>query len=160
MKLHTDSVTSADIVRAADKAGTDFEVLESAGTRTRKSAFSVKLLGSSPHRPNSGYRGGDSDAHAASWDEWGIFLGALYALDADMVVAGGNGYQSAAHFHWMTGYRFLGLSHADQHRRHKWEADGDQGGYYQQSCACGAILRRLAGTTKWADVADDFAGVR
>lgn len=113
MRLHTCAITATDLHDAARLASVTFDVMAEHGSRSQRRAWDVKLLGSSGRRPNFS----DSDGEAASWDEWGIFLAALFREDPLMRAAH---YASAEHFHWCTGRRFVALTHAEQHRRHKW----------------------------------------
>ena len=146
MRLHSDHIDPLEIRKAASLAGVSFTRFTTHGSRSKEHGYDVILTGSSPRRQNQG------EDYAATWDEWGIFLGTLYAVDADML-AGRGGYQSADHFHWSTGNRYIPgvLSLADQHRSHKWEWAGDSatGSYHMSECGCGAVRRFLHRGT-WA----------
>lgn len=146
MKLHTNVLTERDVYRAttaAGMAGVRADVVQ-VGSRSRSHAFDVHLTGTSSRLPNGGarareaYWGVDRD-HAATWDEWGMFLAALYELDPLMVCGspGRPAYLNRAAFHAATGGRFLSLRAHEQHGRvgHKWHRfDG------VQRCDCGAML--------------------
>jgi hypothetical protein len=151
MRIHTcGAITEDDIRHAAARAAVTFETLTQHGSRKQHTAYNVKLLGSSPYRPNSGHRGADGDAHAATWDEWGIFLAWLYSLDPFMATPYD---QSADHFHWRTDRRFVYLHRVEQHRRHKWEPNMyPRACYSEQFCECGARNRWLRPGVKFEDV--------
>lgn len=83
MRFHTDTLTRDDVIRAARKAGATIETLSSHGSRSRDHAFEVKLTGNSNRRPNGGSYGAGDD-YAATWDQWGVFIGQLFNLDPDM----------------------------------------------------------------------------
>ena len=144
MILRTDTIEREDIVRAAREAHVDFDRLEEKRSRSRRGiAWDVLLTGSSPRRPNRRGAGGD---YAATWDEWGIFLAALYREDPTMMA--GDYYWDADHFHLVTCDRFLGgFNHADQHRTgHRWEPLGmirSNPRTVGFECACGAQQEQL-----------------
>lgn len=162
MRIHSNTVNEADIRRVVDVlVGGNVRVhsLTRHGSRSRHHALNLILSGSSKF----GGQYGDLNYAAATWDEWGIVLNAIFELDPDAVVLGV--YESAEHFHWVTGDRYRMLTPGAQHLRHNW-LSGDAGGrsvggsYYVQSCKCGAIVRRLAhGRTFSADIAHEFDGV-
>lgn len=120
MRIHTDTITAFDIhaaARAAGMTGVD-ATFTSHGSRKRDHAFNVNLTGTSSRRPNTGKYGAVSDEHAATWDEWGMFLAALYAVDPDMDA---TYYADAADFHRQTHDRFHNLTAPYQHRNHDWQ---------------------------------------
>lgn len=84
MRIHTNTLTSSDICKAAELARADIETLTSHGSRSRDHAFDVKLTGLSKRRPNGGSYGAGDD-YAATWDQWGLFLGYLYSLDDSLM---------------------------------------------------------------------------
>ena len=51
------------------------------GSRKRDHGFTVYLEGSSPRRSQH-----DRDAYAATWDEWGIWIAALYDIDPEAII--------------------------------------------------------------------------
>lgn len=120
------------------------EILEDSphGSRARERAYSVRLSGDSPFRTNPGTGPRSYPApRAAAWDQWGIFLAALFAADPHMI-AGGPGkptYADAEDFHAKTAQRFTWLTYGDSryHRLHKFEWDGEH-----RICKCGAIDAR------------------
>ena len=134
MRIHTDTLTISDIYAAASKAGVGLERDTEHGSRKRKRAFDVILTGDSPYRINQ--RGWDNP-HAATWDQWGIFLAELFRRDKDMI--GGWAYADARDFHQKTYQRFnvrTGItSPSDRryHRVHRFEWTG-----YRPECTCGA----------------------
>jgi choline dehydrogenase-like flavoprotein len=144
MRIHSDTLDGLELRKAANLAGVNFTRLSLHGSRKREAAFDVILTGDSPRRQNGG------EDMAATWDQWGIFLGALFATDADMVTPY---YANAEHFHWVTGDRFKNFDRAEDHvKGHKWRFAGDSvsGSYSVQECQCGAINRWLNVAT-WAE---------
>lgn len=102
MKLHADHIR-ADVVRDALAAEIEagriapsvrFKVLREVGTRSgRAHAVEVQLESTAPSRGrrvgNSGSYGAmraEVDGYAATYDEWGWLLAALYRLDPHMIV--------------------------------------------------------------------------
>jgi len=152
MRIHSDSIDELEVRKAARLAGISFTRLDLSGSRTRETAFDVILTGSSPRRQNGG------EDMAATWDEWGMFLGTLFALDPAMVAGPKHGgYECAEHFHWVTGGRFHNFNLADNHvKGHNWHHSGESvtGSYHVAECGgkngCGAIMRRLHRQT-WAE---------
>lgn len=145
MRIHSDILNRGDVSDAAQAAGiVTFVRLSTVGSRSRARAFDVILSGTSSHRTQ--WHGGAGE-RAATWDEWGMFLGRLFELDPD-AHCGKNSYQSAAHYHWMTGDRFRSLTPPYQHKRHRWEptpvvGSSRERGFYEWQCSqCEAISRR------------------
>ena len=143
MRLHTDVLTEQDI-RDAAKGGTiAFDRLTEHGSRSHKRAFEVKLTGSGTHT-NSGRYGANTWEQAATWDEWGIFLGRLYEADRNLLVGSAKNpiYEDRDDFHEMTNSRFdpvLGsVTWDQQHKRHRWEHDWMT---RESACKCGAVRR-------------------
>lgn len=146
MRIHSNFIETDDIRKAARLAGVSFTRFGLHGSRKREAAFDVILSGSSPRRQNQG------EDMAATWDEWGHFLGTLFALDPHMVTPY---YADAEHFHWMTGGRFQDFDLSTQHAAgHRWERNGDSvtGSYHVSECKCGAVQRWLSRGT-WAEFA-------
>lgn len=85
MRLHTNTLTHADFINAQLVAKVQADVTMH-NSRSRDHGFTVKLTGDAPNRPNGWNRDRDGDVHAASWDQWGIFLSVLFDRDPDMVV--------------------------------------------------------------------------
>jgi hypothetical protein len=141
MIFHT-QLDGADMWQAARKAGVDFHRLARRGSKSRARAFDLILEGSSNRRGSWGKPGGPADYQAATWDEWGIFLGELFDRDP---AARCTYYNSRDHYRWVTGGRFDALTPAAQHANHRWGPAGDvcTGTYSAQECACGAVRRWL-----------------
>lgn len=85
MHIHTDRITERDVYRAASAANVDAVTVVRFGSRKRTRRIDVKLEGSSKRRPNSGQSGSGS-GYAATWDEWGVFIGHLYAVDPSALI--------------------------------------------------------------------------
>lgn len=106
MRIHTNTLTESDIYAAARAARATVEYLSKRGSRTHDHAFEVKLTGNSRRRPNGGSYGADRDAYAATWDQWGVFLGLLFDTDDTMRTT----YDAdAGAFGYRTDWRFAGL---------------------------------------------------
>lgn len=124
MRIHSEKITAQDIF-AATKAngmtGVDAAVM-SHRSHTHTWAFEVTLTGNSGRRVNTGTSGGHAEDHAATWDEWGIFLAHLFAVDPQARVGGAKYpvYADAEEFHDVTYGRFETLAHSDQHKNHRW----------------------------------------
>lgn len=157
MRLHTDTLTASNIYAAASAQGmrgVSVDVV-SRGSRIRGHAFDVHLTGTSSRRTNTGHRGAEhyGGDFAATWDEWGMFLGALFVADPFMVAGSGLKsavYAGAAHFRDMTVGRFIDddgrggwsliLTAPHQHDRagHRWQYVSQSDG---RACDCGASRR-------------------
>ena len=149
MRVHTN--LSRDQVVACVPAGVTIHHMSEHGSRSRPRAFNVVLEGSSIY----GGQFGNQDYSAGTWDEWGIFLGALFALDPAAHV--GKTYLDADHFHWVTGDRYraeAGLTVANQHKRHNWDYKGVAvtGSYLVHECRCGAIMRRMSQSRSFDEI--------
>lgn len=124
MRIHSEKITASDIF-AATKAngmtGVYAEVMHHR-SRTHTRAFEVALTGNSGRRVNTGTSGAHEENHAATWDEWGIFLAHLFAVDPQARVGGAKypTYVDAQEFHDRTYGRFETLRHEDQHKNHRW----------------------------------------
>ena len=84
MRLHSDIITRTDIFAALPR-DVGAEVMEH-GSRKRARAFEVSLSGLGARhtrKKNSGQYGAGYD-YAATWDDWGLWLAALYEIDPDM----------------------------------------------------------------------------
>jgi hypothetical protein len=129
MRIHT-SLEMAEIQRAASKARVGFTSISQHGSRSHERAFEVILTGSSRRRQNQG------NDYAATWDEWGIFLGHIFDLDPD---AKCWAYKDATDFNFQTNRRFdYGEIPTDMHGDHKFEI----GIPYRQKCKnCTAVRR-------------------
>lgn len=141
MRIHTNTLGPMHVIHAAQAAGAIVESISKHGSRSHTRAVDIKLWGSSTRTNQS------NTGHAATWDEWGIFLGLLFAQD-DSIKA--TYYRNADEFHWMTGDRFRFESPSDAanvqlHANHRFEYFGTvaTGSYYVYRCKCGAITRRM-----------------
>lgn len=105
MRLHTDKITSSDIHMAAIVARVAPVEFSRHGSRKRSHAFEVKLIGESKRHPNAGAARGyfDQDVYAATWDQWGVFLAHLFAIDPNMTCWA---YDGAADYAARTADRF------------------------------------------------------
>lgn len=123
MRLHT-SLTQAELFTAAAQthAPIAFERLDQSGSQTHARAFEVRLSGTGG-KSNTGMYGA-GDYSGATWDEWGAFMGAVYALDPSARWGGSAKkpvYADAEDFHFQTGGRFrAGVLPVDTHPRHRW----------------------------------------
>lgn len=140
MKIHTDSLTVIDLVDASNRAG-DRVVAEFTehGSRKRARSFNVTLSGTSGRRQNPGHGGGSRENHAATWDEWGMFLAELFRRDPEATIPGV--YDTSGDFDYKTACRFDTLTPAYQHggSGHRWEFVGIP---REQECkTCEAVRR-------------------
>lgn len=97
MRIHSDTLTQGDLnaARAAAGLGTDVFIdgLIRHGSRSRSHAFEVHLgafagrdyNGKARRASNSG-RFGAADTKAATYDEWGLWIEQVFALDPDAIV--------------------------------------------------------------------------
>jgi hypothetical protein len=151
MRIHTDNVTAVEtaIRQVVDTLpGVYVERLTTHRSRKRAGALDLALSGNSSRNTQSG------EYKAATWDEWGVVLAAVFAADTD---ADATYYQGAEHFHWMTGNRFHAGMPADTHAQHKWGVSGESatGSYYVDACTkCAAVSRRMAVGHDWAEIAN------
>lgn len=182
LKMANDSAGESGVheYRAKSAKPRDFIALVSArysehSSRTHPRAFEIQLFGDSSRGPNSGFYGMDNYGDkAATWDQWGMFLSALFEVDPAARVGGAKNpiYIDRDHFHWSTGGRYLGTPDDDgvrrvdaptgtfltagkgYHRQHKWTSGGSSvtGTYYVSECACGAIVRRVAYGRSWSEI--------
>jgi hypothetical protein len=149
MRIHTE-LTEAQMSEARRNSGAPiyFHTLEEHGSRTHPRAFEVRLEGTGGRNNTGLYGAGDYDG--ATWDEWGAFLGAVYALDPAARCGGTERqpiYAHAQDYHWQTGDRFRDGLPADTHPRHRWVLEGTAatGRYHVRKCGkCGATTRSLA----------------
>ena len=79
MKIHSDILEHGHLV-ATLPARVYAKPLR-CGSRKRDHGFIVYLEGSSPRRSQH-----DRDAYAATWDEWGIWIAALYDIDTEAII--------------------------------------------------------------------------
>jgi hypothetical protein len=142
MKIHVSSNVTIDTVHNAAKAvGVTVEALTEHYSRTHDRAFNIVLSGSSNRNAYG------KDFNGATFDEWGVFFEFLYRIDPTMYVA--NTYFDYHHFNWTFNARYAQILDGDptvvECKQHRWNFDGHNmtGAYSVQSCACGAILRRV-----------------
>ena len=137
MRIHSDSLTTLNMYEAARLARVEFGRCEEKGSRARKRAWDVTLTGESRRRPNGGNRGAGDD-YAATWDQWGVFLSVLFALDPNMKTPY---YADADDFHARTSDRFdvMDFWPSDAHGDHTFRFNGTP---RQQECTkCSATQR-------------------
>jgi hypothetical protein len=159
MLLHTDVLTADHLLAAAERAGVTLRSTDDwHRSRSRARAVDITLYG-------RGNRGGHYGALGANksgtWDEYGMFLAALYAIEgnANMRVNSGT-YEHSEHFQWATGERYTEtFTPSDVHLRHKWESvfgSGVSGLYGEQVCECGALRCHLWHKRVYDDVASYY----
>lgn len=154
MRLHSDHVTLDhlyDAVRPLRHVAIG-RVTEH-GSRQRDHAFEVVLAGTGIY----GGAYGSFEGNVATWDEWGMFLAALYRIDVAMIAGPyphdyPNVYES---FSWATGGRYDHgvLLSREIHARHRWTfvgqyatysfVPGTVAAYSEQACRCGAVRRHV-----------------
>lgn len=151
MRLHASADVTAQTIQAATTAAGMRGVHATAtrhGSRTHAQAWEVSLTGTSSRRPNSGRGGADGDDYAATWDEWGMFLAALYAVDPTMRAGSGKhpAYVNAEDFHAITRGRFLSLTAPYQHGGggHRWERVSDVATCKTCEAECEPIRQTIA----------------
>lgn len=124
MRIHTsDDVTYSTLFEAAKFAGVGLDV-DNHASRTHDTAWEVKLTGSSSRRPNNRGAWRDNDDHAATWDEWGMFLGYIFWTDPDARCGSAKypNYAHAADFEDKTDGRFIADHKPDDlHGDHTWD---------------------------------------
>lgn len=137
MRIHT-SATEPDVRAAALVARATIVRLSEHGSRTCERAFEVILEGESSRARNGGRYGTETSNKAATWDQWGVFLAALYRTDPQLVCWA---YSGAHEFHMRTAERFLWgktLQNGwpeDAHGDHSWTWDNGMG----QCRRCSAV---------------------
>lgn len=135
MRIHTDKVNEVRyaIWQATGALPGVYAVLDWHGSRSRKGALELKMTGNAGRYRNSGKWGSDGE-EAATWDEWGIVLAAVFAADPDAICGSAKRpvYAGADDFHWQTGERFAHVGVAlktenlgpllpeDTHALHRW----------------------------------------
>lgn len=108
MKIHTDILNHSNLVDAMNAAGryapsVSLNVNSEHKSNSHRRAFDVALRGNGQRhtrRPNPGFRGAlRNDEYAATHDDWGYFLAAVYAQDPN---AKTGEYHNAEDFHAKT----------------------------------------------------------
>lgn len=135
MRIHTDVIGTwemiSDAFTAEKEAGriaqsVTFKVLRAVGSRSHAHAYEIQL---EAYAPGEGRRYGNSGSYgrgrdwAATYDEWGWLLSALFRLDPGMVVGSVKYpvYDGRAHFDERTGLTYNPHELIDQIQRY----DGD-----------------------------------
>ena len=145
MRIHSDTLTFADLHDAATIARVQFDRWDYKGSRSRDHAFDVTLTGESNRRPNNGtsHQTKGSEDFAATWDQWGVFLGVLFDRDPDMLTPY---YADRADFQFKTNARFTKIGGgwdnywpADAHGDHRFQYSGTPGA--QKCTRCTAVRR-------------------
>jgi hypothetical protein len=124
MRIHTDTLQYVHLWDAARAAGVELVRHESHNSRTHSRAFEVSLRGDSRRRPN--FYNGDG-SYAATWDQWGIFLGHLFRVDPDAVCGSAKYpvYNGADNFNERTADRFAESGRPDdEHGDHTFRFAG------------------------------------
>lgn len=131
MRIHT-KLTERELLSIPVTPGVAMHALVEHGSRTHERAFEVILSGGSVFRGQYG----QSNFSAATWDEWGVYLGRLFGLDPSARVAGA--YRDAEHFHYVTNDRYEPTALPERLcPRHRWTYAAP----YESECAkCGARL--------------------
>ena len=130
MRIHSSVLKASDIKDIVNEVAGGYVTVEEAedrGSRKRQGAVELRLSGSSNYKSQGG------DYKAATWDEWGIVINAIFERDGEAIV---GQYDSLFTFDNYTQGRFDDLTPANQHKRHKWV-------YYaprQFECKCGARI--------------------
>lgn len=135
MKIHSNTLTHGDVCCATKSAGMTGVYLteyEEKGSKSRTRRLDVSLAGTTHRRNNTGVMGAGDD-FAASWDEWGMFINALFARDSNAIV---GPYKSYAAFQALTDHRFDSLTAPYAHGDHKWH----QGAKRVECADCSATL--------------------
>jgi hypothetical protein len=105
MKIHTDHVHISDMrdFIAADERlkNVALHLMEISGSRSHGNAFVIRLTGSNKSAPQN-----MPGCKAATWDEWGWFLAAIF--DAEPTAKCGH-YKDREHFNEQTNNRFATL---------------------------------------------------
>lgn len=139
MKIRSNAAPS-DVYAAANAAGVCLYRFDVRGARTHAHGYNVHLEGSSGRATNSGHFGAGSHP-AATWDEWGVFLAHLFAVDP---TTDATYYKGRDDFDLQTGERYTPTGLAESHtpcRTHKWEYAAPR----SFTCAkgCGAVRVRV-----------------
>jgi hypothetical protein len=126
MKIHTDTLTMRQVYAATSASGmrgVTLERCDQRGSRSRARSFDVTLRGNSTRKPNpgTGRNRPDEGEYAATWDEWGMFIAALYLLDPEAII---GQYGSRAVFEEATAWRFDDLDATTACPGHHWVFGG------------------------------------
>lgn len=155
MKIHSDTLEVRDLYAACHAAGmrgVTLEKCDERGSRSRKRSFGVALRGNSTRKPNpgTGRNRPDEGEYAATWDEWGMFIQALYVADPDALI---GQYGKRHVFEEVTRLRFEELTAPLACAGHRWEYAGPM---IQQCKTCtatnnyGALYAKGAAATAFS----------
>lgn len=129
MRIHTDKTSEvrAAIWRATGALPGVYAEVSEYGSRSRAGALELRLTGNSPRYT------ADNQDRAATWDEWGVVLAAVFAADPHAICGTAKRpvYAGVNDFHWQTGERFVHAPPAietggralpeDTHTSHHWD---------------------------------------
>jgi hypothetical protein len=141
MRIHT-NLTTEQMNKIEPPPSAKIHAFVPHGSRTHPRAFEVILSGSSRFRGQYG----QADFTTATWDEWGIYLGRLFAADPEARIP--RTYDDADHFHYITDGRYDVDNDPPLTKLcplHRWTHVNNDipGREVTQECRkCGAILRR------------------
>lgn len=134
MRIHTNLPVQQIRPMLDNMPGVTFARFDIHGSRSHRVALEIVLSGSSARRSQAG--GFD----AATWDEWGIFLGNVFRADPRAKVAGC--YDGRADFLRKTNRRFTNTFGVEnQHLNHRWVQGRIIDGQYCAEGLCTAIRR-------------------
>lgn len=95
MKIHSDILEYSDLM--GNLPSMIYADVKLAGSKSRQRAYEVGLCytgsggpGSGRRPKNNGTTGAGSDL-AATWDEWGIWMAKLFAIDPDAIIGAYRG---------------------------------------------------------------------
>lgn len=136
MRIHTNDLVMSDVIKAATLAEATIAEINEHRSKTHTRAFEVKLRGNSARYPQAGRD--SSDARAATWDQWGLFLGFLFAWDWTIKTLP---YPNVGEFHLATDWRFdtPGMFSDPLNHDHRWEYIGVP--RMNECRTCGAVRR-------------------
>lgn len=109
MRIHSDNlntVTPPQLIRIMADRNVTIHVTGKHGSRKRRQAFEVALRGhGAQHRraPQGRVTDDPSSEKAATYDDWGRFLAALYSIDPTMIA---GPYTSVGDFNFRTEHKF------------------------------------------------------
>ena len=128
---------------AGGMSGVSLIFCDQKGSRSREHAWNFRLDGETSNRSLNFAPDGESWRKAATWDEWGIFLNALFQQDPLAIT---REYRGLRDFQAATGNRFDELVAAEQCPNHKFRHFGEP---HVSECekGCGAVV-------KWAGARD------
>lgn len=130
MRIHTTLTAQEirEIGQSFNHIGVAVQTIEAHGSRKRARRLDVGLSGHSI----AGGAYGALDYTTATYDEWGMFIAAIYERDETAIV---GPYTTQTVFRDVTQFRFDQLDVEDMCKRHRWNA---QGNYYFYCPKCGA----------------------